>query len=452
MVTPQPGRQITSSGIAGSIFTTWSDRSTATSARLPTPTIGYTVSPSARRMRVEPSAIRPRIAETRALRRRRGRSDRCGTRRTFARPVEREHHVVADRQAAHAVADLLDDSRTLVAEHHREGVDHRAAVDDVQVRPADARRCDPHEHLTGAGLVDLDLGQPGPLGTLRTTTACARMARSPFRHQAFSADFKRSLATIVRHLYLRRMAATAPLDRCHLGRLPRQRTAHRVRRRAAKLSDRAPTMRRAADGGDGWSFDGGPPKRSFGIEATAGRADRRQEAVGSALRRDPARQLRRHRARARHGERRRRRLDRVPEQRDLRRTSSPTASSRSRACARTTTGSSTSSRARRPSTSSACRCCPSTTASTCASPSSTAASARARAAGSSRAFRSVRITTRTTTRSTRAPPKPACRSRSTARSAASPPKPTTTSWSSRRSPPPAPRTASSPPCGRSPTW
>ena len=32
-------------------------------------------------------------------------------------------------------------------------------------------------------------------------------------------------------------------------------------------------MQRAADGGDGWSFDGGPPKRSFGIEATAGRED-----------------------------------------------------------------------------------------------------------------------------------------------------------------------------------
>jgi predicted TIM-barrel fold metal-dependent hydrolase len=40
-----------------------------------------------------------------------------------------------------------------------------------------------------------------------------------------------------------------------------------------KLRDRAPKMQRAADGGDGWSFDGAPPKRSFGIEATAGRAD-----------------------------------------------------------------------------------------------------------------------------------------------------------------------------------
>ena len=48
----------------------------------------------------------------------------------------------------------------------------------------------------------------------------------------------------------------------------------------AKLRDRAPVMRRAADGGDGWSFDGGPPKRSFGIEATAGRADHDKKLAG----------------------------------------------------------------------------------------------------------------------------------------------------------------------------
>ena len=40
----------------------------------------------------------------------------------------------------------------------------------------------------------------------------------------------------------------------------------------AHLRDRTPKMRRGADGGDGWSFDGGPPKRTFGIEATAGQA------------------------------------------------------------------------------------------------------------------------------------------------------------------------------------
>ena len=36
------------------------------------------------------------------------------------------------------------------------------------------------------------------------------------------------------------------------------------------LKDRAPKMMRGADGGDGWSFDGGLPKRTFGIEAMAG--------------------------------------------------------------------------------------------------------------------------------------------------------------------------------------
>jgi predicted TIM-barrel fold metal-dependent hydrolase len=48
----------------------------------------------------------------------------------------------------------------------------------------------------------------------------------------------------------------------------------------AALRDRAPRMMRAVDGGDGWSFDGGPPKRSFGIEATAGREQADQRMSG----------------------------------------------------------------------------------------------------------------------------------------------------------------------------
>ncbi len=40
----------------------------------------------------------------------------------------------------------------------------------------------------------------------------------------------------------------------------------------AKFKDRLPRLVRGADGGDGWSFDGGPPRRTLGIEATAGRA------------------------------------------------------------------------------------------------------------------------------------------------------------------------------------
>src|SRR3954467_11810193 len=48
----------------------------------------------------------------------------------------------------------------------------------------------------------------------------------------------------------------------------------------AKFKDRTPVIRRGADGGDGWSFDGGPPKRTFGIEATAGRASMDKKLTG----------------------------------------------------------------------------------------------------------------------------------------------------------------------------
>jgi hypothetical protein len=37
------------------------------------------------------------------------------------------------------------------------------------------------------------------------------------------------------------------------------------------LRDRAPRVMRGPDGGDGWSFDGNPPKRTLGVEAMAGR-------------------------------------------------------------------------------------------------------------------------------------------------------------------------------------
>ncbi len=40
----------------------------------------------------------------------------------------------------------------------------------------------------------------------------------------------------------------------------------------AEYRDRAPRMLRGADGGDGWSFDGKPPQRTYGVEAMAGRA------------------------------------------------------------------------------------------------------------------------------------------------------------------------------------
>ena len=35
----------------------------------------------------------------------------------------------------------------------------------------------------------------------------------------------------------------------------------------AEYRDRTPKLMRGVDGGDGWSFDGKPPKRTFGVEA-----------------------------------------------------------------------------------------------------------------------------------------------------------------------------------------
>jgi predicted TIM-barrel fold metal-dependent hydrolase len=54
---------------------------------------------------------------------------------------------------------------------------------------------------------------------------------------------------------------------CHINEPP-----HVFESVPAEYKDRAPKMMRGADGGDGWSFDGKAPKRTFGIEAMAGRA------------------------------------------------------------------------------------------------------------------------------------------------------------------------------------
>jgi hypothetical protein len=61
----------------------------------------------------------------------------------------------AVREAAAVAADALDDTRTLVAEHHR----RRSAplpADDVQVAAADAHRSHPNEHLAGVWLLEVD--------------------------------------------------------------------------------------------------------------------------------------------------------------------------------------------------------------------------------------------------------------------------------------------------------
>ncbi|HXY93814.1 MAG TPA: amidohydrolase family protein [Acidimicrobiia bacterium] len=43
-----------------------------------------------------------------------------------------------------------------------------------------------------------------------------------------------------------------------------------VERLPREYRDRAPRVLRGRDGGDGWSFDGEPPRRTFGLEAVAG--------------------------------------------------------------------------------------------------------------------------------------------------------------------------------------
>jgi predicted TIM-barrel fold metal-dependent hydrolase len=47
-----------------------------------------------------------------------------------------------------------------------------------------------------------------------------------------------------------------------------------VERLPKEFRDRAPRVMRGSDGGDGWSFDGRPPQRTFGLEAVAGQPDR----------------------------------------------------------------------------------------------------------------------------------------------------------------------------------
>lgn len=46
-----------------------------------------------------------------------------------------------------------------------------------------------------------------------------------------------------------------------------------VERLPEPYRDRAPRVMRGADGGDGWSYDGAPPMRTFGLEAVAGKKE-----------------------------------------------------------------------------------------------------------------------------------------------------------------------------------
>jgi predicted TIM-barrel fold metal-dependent hydrolase len=51
----------------------------------------------------------------------------------------------------------------------------------------------------------------------------------------------------------------------------------------AAFRDRAPRVMRGTNGGDGWSFDGSPPSRTFGLEAVAGQKAAGQEYMAEGL-------------------------------------------------------------------------------------------------------------------------------------------------------------------------
>lgn len=79
-----------------------------------------------------------------------------------ARPARADRHALADGEAAHVVADGLDDAGHLVAQHHRLLDAHgaeAAVLVVVQVGPADAAATHAHLQLIGAercGLIGLD--------------------------------------------------------------------------------------------------------------------------------------------------------------------------------------------------------------------------------------------------------------------------------------------------------
>ena len=70
---------------------------------------------------------------------------------------EERHDVVAGRERGDAVADALDDAGALVPEHGRRVAGRVGAGGGVEVGVADAAGDEPHEHLAGPRLGQVDL-------------------------------------------------------------------------------------------------------------------------------------------------------------------------------------------------------------------------------------------------------------------------------------------------------
>ena len=122
--------------------------------------------PLAREQRPGAVGLGARLAERRAAR-------GAGAAAAAARH-EDEHHVIADGEVRHALAERLDDARRLVAERHRDGARPRA-VDDREIGMAEPGRPDAHQNLAAAGRGEVefdDLQRPRPGVGRRAGRSC----------------------------------------------------------------------------------------------------------------------------------------------------------------------------------------------------------------------------------------------------------------------------------------
>ena len=95
-----------------------------------------------------------------------------------ARHRPRQHDGIAHARRVHAVADLLDDAGSLVAEQHRERRSPVPVLDRPEIRVTDPAGDQPNEHLTGPGSVDLEV-LDADLAPDRVHHGAERLSRHP---------------------------------------------------------------------------------------------------------------------------------------------------------------------------------------------------------------------------------------------------------------------------------